>query len=157
MNSPWKLTLLLVGIFLAGAVTGGMVTKGYLRKEIAKRFAPEQMGKDRLAKLTKRLDLTPEQVEQIKPILQRDTAELIRTVRTSFAESRRIATRMDREISAVLTPEQKAKFDKMIQERRQNVRRMFGGGNGGKPANEPEDSDDPTGTNPTTKPASAGN
>ena len=40
MNVPWKVLLAFVGVFIAGAVFGGVFTMGVS----ARRFAPRQMG-----------------------------------------------------------------------------------------------------------------
>lgn len=124
-DKPWKLVLLLTGIFLAGAVAGGFVTlevgKGMLRK----RMAPEHWGPARLKTLERELDLSPRQVEQLKPIVRRDVEDLNRLRQQGFQETRRILERMERDIAAILTPEQKAKFEKFNEERRERARRMF--------------------------------
>lgn len=124
-DKPWKLVLLLTGIFLAGAVAGGFVTlevgKGMLRK----RMAPENWGPARLKTLEKELDLTPAQIEQLKPIIRRDVEDLNRLRQQGFQETRRILERMEKDITAVLTSAQKAKFEKFNEERRERARRMF--------------------------------
>lgn len=124
MNKPWKLVLLLTGIFLAGALTGGVVSQRIIRKEIARRLAPEHWCPNRLDMLTKRLALTPEQQEKLKPIVQRDMDDLIKVRDNHITDIRRIIERMDRDTAAVLTPEQKVKFDEIIREKRQKAKKL---------------------------------
>ncbi|MBI2512952.1 MAG: hypothetical protein HYV96_13315 [Opitutae bacterium] len=124
-DKPWKLVLLLTGIFLAGAVAGGFVTlevgKGMLRK----RLAPDNWGPARLKTLEKELDLTVEQIERLKPIIRRDVEDMNRLRQQGFQETRRILERMEKDIAAILTPEQKEKFEKFNEERRERARRLF--------------------------------
>lgn len=122
---PWKLVLLLAGIFAAGCVAGSFVTMGYVRSKIRERGAPEQWGPARLKLLAQRLDLTPEQIERLKPIVRRDVEDLNRLRQQSFQETRRILERMERDIAAALTPEQKKKFEELNREMRERARKMF--------------------------------
>lgn len=138
MNSPWKLILLLVGIFLAGTVTGGFVTRYHIRKDFSKRMAPEQFCDSRLGVLTKRLGLTSDQQAKLRPIMQRNMEELVQVRDKTVMETRRTLERMDREISEVLTPEQRVKYEDISREKRERVKRFLkdrppGGREGGRP------------------------
>jgi Spy/CpxP family protein refolding chaperone len=124
-DKPWKLVLLLTGIFLAGAVAGGFVTLEVGKNMLRKRMAPDNWGPARLKTLEKELALTPEQIDRLKPIVRRDVDELNRLRQQGFQETRRILERMENDIAAILTPEQKAKFEKFNEERRERARRMF--------------------------------
>ncbi len=122
---PWKLVLLLTGIFLAGAVTGGVVAWLFGREIVKKHFVPEQWGPARLEMLVKRLDLTPAQVETLRPIVKRNVDALADLRVESMTGTRQLLERLEREISAQLTPEQKVKFDKINAERRERLRRLM--------------------------------
>ncbi len=122
---PWKLILLLAGIFLAGGLAGGFLTLRFVHQKMRERGAPEQWGPARLRMLADRLDLTPDQVERLKPIVRRDVEDLNRLRQQSFSETRRILERMERDIAAVLTPDQKQKFEQLNKELRERSRRMF--------------------------------
>jgi Spy/CpxP family protein refolding chaperone len=124
MNKPWKLVLLLIGIFLAGAVAGGFVT-GRIWRPMPRRMPPDQWGQNRLKVLSERLSLTPDQQTKLQPILQRDMDDLARIRNSSMTESRKIFERMEQDISTLLTPEQKEKFDEMNRERRERFQRMM--------------------------------
>jgi Spy/CpxP family protein refolding chaperone len=150
-DKPWKLVLLLTGIFFAGAVAGGFVTlevgKGMLRK----RLAPDNWGPARLKMLEKHLDLTPEQLDRLKPIIRRDVEDMNRLRQQGFQETRRILERMEKDIAAVLTPEQREKFQKLNAEMRERARRMIEqrrekgekGERRGPPPGAPDDHDGP--------------
>jgi Spy/CpxP family protein refolding chaperone len=125
MNKPWKLVLLLVGIFIAGAVAGGFVAGRIARHMAQRRMPPDQWGQSRLKMLSEHLSLTPDQQTKLQPILQRDMDDLARIRNSSMSESRKIFERMEQDISALLTPEQKQKFDEMNRERHDRFQRMM--------------------------------
>ncbi len=134
-DKPWKLVLLLTGIFLAGLVAGSFGAARLAKEFGPKRPAPDQWGKNRLKVLTERLDLAPSQVEQLRPIIRRDEDELNRLRETSMKETQAIFQRMERDIAEKLTPEQKTKFDDLNREQRERMQRFMkerraGGGPG---------------------------
>lgn len=125
-DKPWKLVLLLTGIFLAGLVAGSFGT-ARLAKEFGgpKRSAPDQWSSGKLKVLTERLDLTPSQVEQLRPIMKRDTDELNRLRESSMKETQRVFQRMESDIAALLTAEQKVKFDELNKEMRERMQKIM--------------------------------
>jgi len=134
MNQPWKLVLLLVGIFAAGGVTGGFVGMKVVQTKIAQRPMPEQWAPWHLKRLAERLDLKPEQQEELRPIIKRNMDELNRLRGYAMGETKIVLERMEREVAEKLTPEQRAKFEKQNQEFRERAKK-FGLGQGG-PRNE---------------------
>jgi Spy/CpxP family protein refolding chaperone len=125
MNQPWKVVLVLVGIFIAGGVTGAFVMARVIREKVAHRPMPDQWAPMQLKRLTERLDLTPEQKEQLQPIVKRNMDELRKLRNSAMAETRTVFERMQREIQEKLTPEQRAKFDQMNREFRERARRFI--------------------------------
>jgi uncharacterized membrane protein len=119
MTQSWKLILVLVGIFAAGVVTGAFVTLRVGRVMVANRPMPEQWAGLRLKLLAERLDLKPEQVEQLRPIMRRNMEELNRLRTYSMTETRSVFERLQREITEKLTPEQRVKFEQMNREERE--------------------------------------
>ena len=80
------------------------------------------MSSQILARLQSRLSLTPEQTAQIKPIVEQ-TASDIDAIRE--ATTKQIADRIaesNSKIATFITPEQKAKLDRMEAERRERMR-----------------------------------
>ena len=122
---PWKLILLLAGIFIAGGVTGAFVMLRVGREMLMRRAQPEQWAPQQLKRLAERLDLKPEQVELLRPIVRRDMEELGRLRQSSLRETRGIFERMERDISQQLTPEQRVKFDQLNKETRERARRFM--------------------------------
>jgi uncharacterized membrane protein len=119
MDKPWKVILVLLGIFAAGGVTGGFVTVRVWRERLANRPVPEEWAPRHLKRLADRLDLTPQQQEQIRPIIKRNMEQLNRLRNRSMAEAKTAVEGMQREITEQLTPEQRAKFEQMNRELRE--------------------------------------
>ena len=132
MDRPWKVILAFVGVFIAGAVFGGMFT---LRSgagpsdrpaKAAKAAGKEPGGRiypQLMRQLTQRLSPTPEQQKAITPIVARAAEDLQRMQREHLADTTRTTERMYEDVAALLTPEQRAELDKMRQEMRERVRR----------------------------------
>lgn len=125
MTQPWKVVLVLIGIFLAGAVTGGLVVARFGRELIAHRPMPDQWAAVQLRRLAERLDLTPQQQEELKPIIRRNMEELRKLRNYAMSESRTVFERMQREIREKLTPGQRAKYEQMQKDFRERARRVF--------------------------------
>jgi uncharacterized membrane protein len=119
MNKPWKVIIVLLGIFAAGGVTGGFVTLRVCKNKILNRPVPEEWAPKHLKRLVDRLALTPEQQELIRPIVRRNMEQLNRVRNQSMAETQTVVEGMQRDISAQLTPEQRTKFEQMNRELRE--------------------------------------
>src|SRR5215469_8354987 len=93
------------------------------------------MEQRQLDMLTKRLNLTPDQVTQVKAI-DDDTAKQMQAVRadTSLSQDDRRAKMMDihkastDKIRALLTPDQQTKYDALQAEMKQRMQNRQGGG-----------------------------
>lgn len=124
-NKPWKFLVLLTGIFVAGTLTGGLLTARFGRNWLAQRAAPDQWAPIHLRKLAGRLELNPEQVEKLRPIIRRNMEELGRLRSDCVKDSRVVVERMEREIAAQLTPEQRVRFDEYNREKRERMQKMM--------------------------------
>jgi Spy/CpxP family protein refolding chaperone len=119
MDKPWKVIVVLIGIFVAGAVTGGFVTIRFWKGKLTSRPVPEEWAPKHLRRLVDRLDLTQEQQDQIRPIIRRNMEELNRLRNYSLGETQTIVEGMQHEISEKLTGEQRAKFEQFNRELRE--------------------------------------
>jgi uncharacterized membrane protein len=119
MNKPWKVIVVLIGIFAAGGVTGGFVTLRACKNKVLSRPVPEEWAPKHLKRLVDRLELTPVQQEQISPIIKRNMEQLNRLRNHSMAETQTVVEGMQREITEQLTSEQRTKFDQMNRELRE--------------------------------------
>ncbi len=130
MAKTWQVVLATVAIFLAGLVTGGATALGLVRWMVHHpRLNPAMMApfalrpgnaqvqplSPRLVRsFVNRLDLTPEQRARILPIVRRTAAQLARDRREVQLTVALAVEKMQDEISAELTPEQRVKFEDLI-------------------------------------------
>jgi len=118
MNQPWKIIVVLFGIFAAGGVTGGFVGLRVCKNTILNRPVPEEWAPKHIKRLVDKLGLTPEQLEQVRPIVRRNMEQLNRVRNYALAETQTVVSIMQRDIAEVLTPEQRTKFEQMNRELR---------------------------------------
>lgn len=124
MNAPWKLVLVLAGIFVAGMVTGAFGTLRFGRDWVTKRPGPDQWAPNHLRRLSERLDLLPEQQDQLRPIVRRNMEELSRVRNECLVATKSVFERMEREISERLTPEQRVKYEQLNKEMRERAKKV---------------------------------
>ena len=112
----------LVGSFVLGGVTGSAATYAYAKREQAALIGPGHPER-RMRGLERRLDLTTDQSLKIQAILSRHQDEMERLKADMFEgcgkPMREAIDAMDDEIRAVLTPEQRPKFESLLEERQQ--------------------------------------
>jgi len=111
-----KIWLVLVAVFVLGAVTGGALTGLYRSRasSTAGRDNRERAMKERFEKMRQELNLTDQQTTQVRAILD-DTRNDYRTLREElrprFDEPRMKARA---KIRALLDPDQQKKFDALV-------------------------------------------
>jgi Spy/CpxP family protein refolding chaperone len=115
MTKPWQIWLVLIAIFFTG-VTGGLL----LERHIAHRQVPRPPPPDvwvarQMERIAGEVQLTPEQKERIRPIIAANIDQLIKLRRQAID----ILDQMGKQIAAELTPEQRAKYERILQERRE--------------------------------------
>jgi Spy/CpxP family protein refolding chaperone len=136
-KSKLKISAFLLLIFLAGALSGGAIVwkrttmhSGFPRPEGKgpgfKWPTPDEMANFIMNDWKEKLDLSDQQVEQIKPLVQ-SGIETVRQIQIKSVEQvREIMSKGDAKVSEFLTPDQKVKFEEM-----QKERFKFGPGRGG--------------------------
>lgn len=124
MSGRLKTILALSGIFLVGLVAGAVIMFGVGRRIQAVRNAPEQWSPLLMQRLAGELELSEEQREAVRPILTTGTEEIRQLRQRSIAQTIEIMQRMERDITAHLTPEQKVKYERIREERRERLRRL---------------------------------
>lgn len=125
LNKPWKLILLLAGIFVAGGLVGSAVTLYVGREMLQRRAGPEQWGPARLQMLARHLELTPAQIEQLRPVIQRNVSDLAKIRQDGFRDTRRVLERMEQEIAAHLTPGQLERYRELNEQFRERNRQLM--------------------------------
>lgn len=108
MAGTLKIVLAVGGIFIAGAVTGGFVSlrvAEHLAREARaqQRFGPTEIG----GRLAAQLQLTEDQKEKVRPIINRMSEDLRKVRRESFSQTAAIIEKMDADLAKILTSEQK--------------------------------------------------
>jgi len=125
MDKPWKVILAFTGIFLAGVLVGGLSSLRWGRNFMQRQPMGEQYGPQLMQRLVTELNLTPEQQAKLNPIVTAASDELRDLRRSTQRTSAAVLVRMQGEISAVLTPEQKVKFDEQVARQRERIRHFM--------------------------------
>lgn len=113
MNRTLKLSLLCAGIFVCGAVAGGIGVRRLLPQGPQDNFGPRTMQR-----MVADLQLTDAQRENIEPKIRAAGEELRRLRRESWKQSGAVMEAMDAAIVAELTPEQRQRFEAIKAEQR---------------------------------------
>jgi Spy/CpxP family protein refolding chaperone len=118
----WKLIAGFLLVFIAGGITGGFVGAAHARHFFLRGphrgFVKERMGE----RLKRELNLTPEQVTKISPMLDKASAEL-EAIRTETAQRvHETMMQTHRDMATVLTDEQRAKLQEMHRRHRRAFR-----------------------------------
>ena len=131
MNSglKWKLIAGFLLVFVAGGLTGGFIaattTRHFLFAGGHHPAAAQRMREH----LKSELNLTPEQMSKISPIVDKMAAQLEQIRRDTSRRVRDTFSDAHRQIAEDLTPEQRAKFEEMRERHRRFLRghRRHGG------------------------------
>lgn len=118
----WKVILALAALFLLGAATGTAITLKVVKRFIETRTNPERMSQSMLQEYQRRLRLTPEQTDRIRPILQRTGREMWELRTEMSGRTFQVIRLAQDEIASELTPEQRAEFARVNQEMRERYR-----------------------------------
>jgi Spy/CpxP family protein refolding chaperone len=138
MAKTWQVILATVAIFVAGLVAGGASAFGFMRWATRHpRYNPAQMAPyawrqgqvqplspQLMRSFANQLDLTPMQRARILPIVRRTAGQLGRDRREVQLSAALSIERMQDEISAVLTPDQRAKFEELIGKQRARLQEL---------------------------------
>jgi Spy/CpxP family protein refolding chaperone len=129
MRPRVKGALLLLLAFLLGTAAGGLGF-GLYQVRGGWRHPPRDSERARqfvLKRLTRELDLRPEQQQQVEAILRETGRELARLREEVGPRVRDIRGRSREKIRAILNPEQQAKFEALAKEWERREERRHGG------------------------------
>lgn len=109
MNKTVTTFFALTGIFLCGAIVGGVVAVRYVNVTVQKKAADQQLSNQQWVRITNRLDPTEEQKRQIRALVTRymEARQKSRDIERSASKT------LDESIRAVLTPGQSAEYEKI--------------------------------------------
>ena len=109
----WKLIAGFVLAFVAGAVTGAAVGGMHARHVFFEFHHPELIGVKMKEQFRAELDLTPDQVAKISPIIDKTAADLQKVRCDTGGRVREIWMEAHQQIAANLTDEQRQKLRQM--------------------------------------------
>lgn len=102
----------MVGIFFAGAVVGGVSSVAWVKHKASKANA-QQVAERQMRRLVSRLDLSEEQIERIRPLIQKFEREIREARRAAIVGTREILREMNERVQAELTAAQRKVFAEM--------------------------------------------
>ena len=114
----WKLIAGFLLVFLAGGLTGAFLGASHVRHFFFKHHHRGDIGERMRERLRRELDLTPEQVARISPILDRAAAQLQQMRRDTGQRVREILDETHRQIAPTLTDGQRQKLQRMKERHR---------------------------------------
>src|SRR5215211_1151567 len=117
----WKLIMGFLLVFVAGGITGAFLGASYARHHFFELHHPERIGGQMKERLRSELNLTPEQLAKISPIVDKTTTQLRDIRRDTGRRVREILSDAHRQMGAELTGEQRQKL-KQIEERHRRWR-----------------------------------
>jgi len=128
--SKWKTIGYAASIFAAGGVSGGAIGVYYARSRLLA-SQPVPVAKDAIAMrimshLGHRLNLTPDQAAKIRPIADDAAAQIEQIIGVRAGEVTAILDKAYAQISPILTPDQRARLDEIVKERREMLQRLPG-------------------------------
>ena len=142
MNVPTRRTVLLylTATFIVGAVAGSAIGYSYGRRPVFRPFDREEMRQKLCDSFTHELDLTPGQRSQLDPILRQGMGEFEAAQQEHGRRIGELIKQGDARITAILTPEQQAKFKVLQQEKARKHRERDGRPGGPPPPSDGQDS-----------------
>lgn len=120
--SPWRARMAVLGVFFLGLLSGIFVARLYVLHMENEIFnAPDPMAQVIIRRLDQQLDLTDQQKEQIHEIVLAGRTEVVLMQKDFLPKIVAIVDRGSEKVRQVLTPEQRAKFDKITREKRARI------------------------------------
>jgi len=130
MKRKALIVLCLAGIFAAGGAIGAVVALRVAKDMAIEKAKPNSFVIRHYKKMTKELELGPEQCETVNKILRETGSDIDALRKESFRESGAKLREMNVRISALLTPEQNVKFEEMLRQQRERIRKFQAERNG---------------------------
>jgi len=106
----WKLIAAFLLVFVAGGITGAFVGGSYARHHFFEVHHPEGIGARMKDGLRAELNLTPEQVAKISPIIDKTASQLRDIRRDTGQRVHQVMAEAHRQMAVNLTDEQRQKL-----------------------------------------------
>lgn len=113
----------MIAIFAAGAVTGGVIATKTARNDLYRLPKGEEMCARMRAKLQSRLDLTPDQLRQIDPLIKEATSQLQSIHRDTVKRTSHAMKECYGRMSPALDPQQRDRLEALDRERQDFIRK----------------------------------
>ena len=116
----WKPIVGACAIFLLGMIAGGLITAKAIQMRIrnAIRGGPDALEALVVDRMSSVLGLDATQKDKLRMIARDSHGQLKKLRQQVDPQAQEVLTKTEIEIRAILTPEQKEKFDKLVAERR---------------------------------------
>ena len=124
----WQALIALTGLFLLGIVAGGLGAHLYYARALDRPPGPPPFFGGRMGPhLERRLDLTPEQGEQLRQVLEESRREAEAMRHEMAPRMRQVMERAEQRLQEILTAEQRQRFAELRRNHRRRSDRFFGG------------------------------
>jgi hypothetical protein len=117
--------LVVTAIFLAGMITGGLPSAVFGERIVEHRLRVENLRSSLLQILERELDLTPEQMGKIDPIVTGACEEYREMTQETVGRVGKLVQDTNERIARMLTPEQAERLAELELERQEQVRRRM--------------------------------
>jgi Spy/CpxP family protein refolding chaperone len=117
----WKLIAAFILVFVAGGISGAFLGGSYARHHFFAFHRPELIGGRMKERLRTELNLTPDQVSKISPIIDKTTLQLTGIRRDTARRVHETMADAHKQMASILTEEQRQKLEQ-IQERHRRWR-----------------------------------
>jgi Spy/CpxP family protein refolding chaperone len=114
----WKLIAGFILVFVAGGISGAFLGGLYTRHLFFEFHHPEQIGARMKERLRAELNLTPEQVAKISPIIDKTAVQLRDIRRETGRRVHETIAEAHRQMAANLTDEQRQKLEQLEERHR---------------------------------------
>ncbi len=111
----WKTILGLIVVFGAGLLIGSIVTTRAIQNHIRQRQDPATWTPRTLEWLSSDVQITPEQVSQLRPIVERSMSEMAELHTRTEAERKQLFARLFTEIHEQLSEPERERLQAAIQ------------------------------------------
>lgn len=124
---PWKVIAALTAVALCGAMIGAAVALNWQHKRQQVKVHERPGAETFLERIVRDLNLSPEQMKAIRPILDKGRTDLRAATVEAFARAEKIGRRLEDDIRPHLTPEQRSRLDQ-LSEKRKHLRERWQNG-----------------------------
>ena len=121
----WKVILSIVAIFITGTVTGAVLTLRVVKAVAKNQLSPERWPASLVESYQRRLKLTPEQSEKIRPAVEEGRKEWQEAMGQAMKTHFGIMRRIDEQLTPLLDEKQRQTQEQMREEMRKRMRERF--------------------------------